>query len=161
MPVVRSGPGRRQSIHRGGGSLLARSTRATILLGVLSAAAGALAAASPIDGADRARVASFARERKISCTIRLGDEAVGAAHGGVRFLPQTFFIGRDGEVVRRVSGLAKKSDLERPVRSLLLRAGGRHRAGVERFAVAVPSPIQPLPSYSMYFAVVSAAPRPK
>jgi len=74
-----------------------------------------------MDGADRARIASFVRERKIPYTILLGDEAVGAAYGGVRLLPQTFFIGRDGAVAWSISGLATKSDLELAVRQLLER----------------------------------------
>ena len=72
-----------------------------------------------MDGADRARVASFVRERKIPYAILLGDETVGAAYGGVRYLPQTFLIGRDGMIVRSISGLTEKSDFTLEVRRLL------------------------------------------
>ena len=101
-------------------------------------------------GAGRSKITSFVRERNIPYTILLGDETVAAAYGGIRYLPQTFFIGRDGGLARSISGLAEKSDLERSVLTLLAPKDGRQRAGAARdkFAAA-PSPVQPLPSYSM------------
>jgi peroxiredoxin len=63
-------------------------------------------------------VAKFARERNVDYTILLGNNAVGDAYGGARFLPQTFFIDRDGRIVRNTVGITTESDLEKNIREL-------------------------------------------
>jgi peroxiredoxin len=72
-----------------------------------------------VDDGDRERVAAFVRARNVNYTIVLKDKAVSDAYGGLRFLPQTFFIGRDGKVVKRTYGVRDKDDFENDIRQAL------------------------------------------
>jgi hypothetical protein len=49
----------------------------------------------------------------------LKDKAVSDAYGGLRFLPQTFFIGRDGKVIKWTYGVRGKDDFEDDIRQAL------------------------------------------
>jgi len=46
------------------------------------------------------------------------DELAGN-YGGVTFLPETFFINRDGKVTGKVFGLKSRSDIEDEVKKVL------------------------------------------
>ena len=70
------------------------------------------------DPGQEQEVAKFARERNVDYTILLGSNAVGDAYGGARFLPQTFFIDRDGRIVKSTVGITTESDLEKNIREL-------------------------------------------
>jgi thiol-disulfide isomerase/thioredoxin len=72
-----------------------------------------------VDDGDRDRVATFVRARNVNYTIVLKDKAVNDAYGGLRFLPQTFFIGRDGKVIKRTYGVLGKEDFEDDIRQAL------------------------------------------
>ena len=67
-------------------------------------------------------VAKFARERNVDYTVLLGNNAVGDAYGGARFLPQTFFIDRDGRMVKSTVGITTRGDLEGSFRELAARS---------------------------------------
>lgn len=72
------------------------------------------------DDTDKEKVVSdFAREMKIDYPILLGTDQVADLYGGVDALPTTFFIGRDGKIVRRVMGLAGHSEFEDAIRAAL------------------------------------------
>jgi peroxiredoxin len=75
------------------------------------------------DPGEAAAVAQFARERGVPYTILLGNDAVGDAYGGMRLLPQTFFIGRDGRIVGSLVGVKDKSALEDGIRQALGASG--------------------------------------
>lgn len=64
-------------------------------------------------------VAAFVREEGVKYPIVLGTSATADAYGGVRFLPQTFFIDRDGKIVKATSGITRKQDLEDGAKALL------------------------------------------
>jgi peroxiredoxin len=64
-------------------------------------------------------VADFANQMKIDYPILLGTDQVADQYGGVDALPTTFFIGRDGKIVRRVMGLAGHSEFEEAIQAAL------------------------------------------
>ena len=66
------------------------------------------------DSAERVR--EFAKIRNVSYTIALKDASVIQAYGGARFLPQTFFVGRDGNIVARSYGIVDRKTLEADVK---------------------------------------------
>jgi thiol-disulfide isomerase/thioredoxin len=68
---------------------------------------------------DGDKVAAFVQARKVDYTIVLKDDAVAGAYGGLRFLPQTFFIGRDGKVIKWTYGVRSKDDFENDIRQVL------------------------------------------
>jgi thiol-disulfide isomerase/thioredoxin len=86
-----------------------------------------------MDDAGRDTIARFTDNMKINYLVLLGDQKVGNAYGGVEALPTTFYIGRDGAVVKRVFGLTSHSDIEQSVKLALNRgqqqAGGLQQAG--------------------------------
>jgi peroxiredoxin len=63
------------------------------------------------DDGEQQRVADFVREIGANYTILLGNHTVGDAYGGARFLPQTFFINRDGQITGSATGMKSKSEL--------------------------------------------------
>jgi peroxiredoxin len=72
-----------------------------------------------VDDGGRERVERFARERQVGYPILLNDGDVDLRYGGVRFLPQTFFVGREGKIIRRVYGIRTHADFEADIRSAL------------------------------------------
>jgi peroxiredoxin len=72
-----------------------------------------------VDDDPRDKVAAFVHARNVNYTIVLKDEGVADAYGGLRFLPQTFFIGRDGNIVKHTVGVRGKEDFENDIRQAL------------------------------------------
>jgi len=72
-----------------------------------------------VDDGERERVAKFVHDRHVNYRILLKDEAVSDAYGGLRFLPQTFFVGRDGRILVRTYGIRSREDLEAEIRNAL------------------------------------------
>jgi peroxiredoxin len=64
-------------------------------------------------------VKDFADQMKIDYPILLGTDQVADQYGGVDALPTTFFISRDGKIVRRVMGLAGHSEFEEAIQAAL------------------------------------------
>jgi len=64
-------------------------------------------------------VADFAKEIKVNYTILMGNHSVSDAYGGMRFLPQTVFIGCDGKIINRTVGIKTKSDFEDAIKQSL------------------------------------------
>jgi peroxiredoxin len=67
----------------------------------------------------RDKVGTFIRAKNINYTIVLKDEAVADAYGGLRFLPQSFFIGRDGKIIKQTYGVRGKDEFEKDIREAL------------------------------------------
>ena len=67
------------------------------------------------DGAPE-RVREFTKARNVNYVVALKDAMVGKAYGGVRYLPQTFFVGRDGVIVGRSYGIIDRATLESEVK---------------------------------------------
>ena len=72
-----------------------------------------------MDDASPADIARFAKDLGVNYPILVGKDAVGDAYGGVQFLPETFYIGRDGNVVDRVFGLKGKGEIEDDIKKAL------------------------------------------
>ena len=72
-----------------------------------------------MDDGDQEHVADFVKEMGINYTVLMGNHAVGDAYGGLRFLPQTFFIGRDGKIIKHSFGTRSKSDFEDAIKQSL------------------------------------------
>jgi cytochrome c biogenesis protein CcmG/thiol:disulfide interchange protein DsbE len=64
-------------------------------------------------------VAEFAKREGINYTVAMSDVRTAARFGGVRVLPTTFFIGRDGRIIRSVRGLVAQKQLEQIVTTAL------------------------------------------
>ena len=65
-----------------------------------------------MDDGDESMIARFAKLKGINYTIVKGNDTIAKAYGGVRLLPQTFVIGRRGEIVKGIVGLPEERDLE-------------------------------------------------
>ena len=72
-----------------------------------------------MDDASPKDIAGFARDMGVNYPILLGKEAVGDAYGGVQFLPETFYIDRDGKLVDRAFGLKGREEIEDHVKKAL------------------------------------------
>ena len=68
------------------------------------------------DIADDAR--AFASGVGATWPLALDDDSAAATAYGVRAIPQTFFIRRDGTIARHVFGLTTRKELERHLRSI-------------------------------------------
>lgn len=64
-------------------------------------------------------VPKFAQDMKIDYPILIGTEQVADQYGGVEGLPMTFYIGRNGKVVKRIAGLASHHDIEESIKAAL------------------------------------------
>jgi len=64
-------------------------------------------------------ITKFVQERGMKYLIVLGNSATADEYGGVRFMPQSFFIGKDGRIVKETTGLTDKKDLEDGIKALL------------------------------------------
>src|SRR5260370_29120102 len=58
-----------------------------------------------MDDASKEDIAKFARDMGVNYPVLIGKEAVGDSYGCIPALPETFFIGRDGEGVGKILGL--------------------------------------------------------
>jgi peroxiredoxin len=72
-----------------------------------------------MDDSGKEEIAKFAKHMGVNYPVLLGKEAVGDAYGGVSFLPETFFIGRDGRIVGKILGLESKSEIEDTIKKAL------------------------------------------
>ncbi len=71
------------------------------------------------DDGEQQRVADFVREIGVNYTILLGNHTVGDAYRAARFLPQTFFINRDGQITGSATGMKSKQEFETYINQLL------------------------------------------
>ena len=72
-----------------------------------------------MDDNDREKVDAFVRQVKADYPIALEDGKVGDAYGGVRFLPQSFVVGRDGKILAHIVGMRGRVELEGVIRAAL------------------------------------------
>ena len=71
------------------------------------------------DSGSQAEVAKFAQEHGVQYPVVLGNAAVADAYGGVRFLPQSFFIDREGKVTISRLGMPYRAQLEKAIQELV------------------------------------------
>jgi cytochrome c biogenesis protein CcmG/thiol:disulfide interchange protein DsbE len=91
------------------------------------AADGLVVVGVAMDDASPEALVKFSNEMGVNYLMLKGDEKVAEAYGGVEALPTTFYIGRDGTVVKRVFGLAPHGDIEQNVKLALSK--GAQQAG--------------------------------
>jgi len=72
-----------------------------------------------MDDASPADIGDFANSMGVNYPILIGKEGVGAAYGGVQFLPETFYIDRNGKVVDRAFGLKGRGEIEDDIKKIL------------------------------------------
>lgn len=72
-----------------------------------------------MDESGKDEIARFAKEMGMNYPVLLGKERVGDAYGGVAYLPESFFVGRDGKIVDKVMGLRGKDEIEDGIRKAL------------------------------------------
>jgi peroxiredoxin len=73
-----------------------------------------------MDNVDKKAIAEFASNLGVDYPILLGKESVGDSYGGVKVLPVTVYVGRDGKIVEKVFGV-KGHEIEDDVRKALTR----------------------------------------
>jgi peroxiredoxin len=71
------------------------------------------------DPGARAEVAKFTMERSVRYPVLLGNASVADAYGGVRFLPQSFFIDQEGKIKASRVGMPDRAQLEKGIQELL------------------------------------------
>jgi peroxiredoxin len=72
-----------------------------------------------MDDASTKDIAEFAQSMKVNYPILIGKESVGDAYGGVQFLPETFYIDRNGKIVDKAFGLKGRGEIEDEIKKLL------------------------------------------
>jgi thiol-disulfide isomerase/thioredoxin len=71
-----------------------------------------------VDDSDPAAVRRFAQGLGVRFPLAMADEKVLDEYGPIRSIPTTFFISRDGRIVRRVVGYLDQETIEAYVREL-------------------------------------------
>jgi cytochrome c biogenesis protein CcmG/thiol:disulfide interchange protein DsbE len=61
----------------------------------------------------------FVADKRMTYTVLVGDEKVTEAFGGIRGIPATFLIDRQGRIVKKFLGEQKKSVFEKAIREIL------------------------------------------
>jgi peroxiredoxin len=72
-----------------------------------------------MDDSGKEAIAKFAKDMKVDYPVLLGTDDVGDQYGGVQFLPQTFYIGRDGKITKSVNGIVSQSEIEDAIKQAL------------------------------------------
>lgn len=72
-----------------------------------------------MDDSGEGVIAKFAKAKHVDYTVVKGDDGVAKAYGGVRFLPQTFVIDRNGAIVRSIAGPPEEREFEELIKRLL------------------------------------------
>jgi thiol-disulfide isomerase/thioredoxin len=72
-----------------------------------------------MDDASTKDIAEFAKSMNVNYPILIGKESVGDAYGGVQFLPETFYIDRNGKVVDKAFGLKGRSEIEDDIKKIV------------------------------------------
>jgi peroxiredoxin len=72
-----------------------------------------------MDDGGQERVGKFVNEMKINYPILLGNSSVADNYGGLRLLPQTVIITRDGKIVQTAIGMRSRKDFETIIEQLL------------------------------------------
>jgi peroxiredoxin len=72
-----------------------------------------------MDDASTKDIAEFAESMKVNYPILIGKDSVGDAYGGVQFLPETFYIDRDGKIIDKAFGLKGRGEIEDAIKKIL------------------------------------------
>jgi len=77
-----------------------------------------------MDDSEPGTIAKFASEMGVNYPVLLGTDKVSDDYGDVQYLPTTFFIGRNGAIVDKLTGLLDRSDIENDVKKSLATDAG-------------------------------------
>jgi peroxiredoxin len=72
-----------------------------------------------MDDASPKEIADFAKEMGVNYPVLIGKEAVGDAYGGVQFLPESFYIDRNGKVLDKAFGLKGRGEIEDNIKKIV------------------------------------------
>ena len=72
-----------------------------------------------MDDSEPATIAKFASTLGVNYPVLLGTDKVSDDYGDVQYLPTTFYIGRDGTIVDKMTGLLDRKDIEEAVKKAL------------------------------------------
>jgi peroxiredoxin len=72
-----------------------------------------------MDDASPKNIAAFAKDMGVNYPVLLGKEAVGDAYGGVQFLPESFYIDRNGKVLDKAFGLKGRGEIEDGIKKII------------------------------------------
>ena len=72
-----------------------------------------------MDDASTKEIADFAKEMGVNYPVLIGKESVGDAYGGVQFLPENFYIDRNGKVLDRAFGLKGRGEIEDEIKRIV------------------------------------------
>jgi len=72
-----------------------------------------------MDDASTKDIAEFAQSMNVNYPILIGKEAVGDAYGGVQFLPETFYVDRNGKIVDKAFGLKGRGEIEEDIKKIV------------------------------------------
>jgi thiol-disulfide isomerase/thioredoxin len=72
-----------------------------------------------MDDASPKEIADFAKEMGVNYPVLIGKEAVGDEYGGVQFLPESFYIDRNGKVLDKAFGLKGRGEIEDDIKKIV------------------------------------------
>jgi len=72
-----------------------------------------------MDDASPKEIGDFAKEMGVNYPVLIGKEAVGEAYGGVQFLPESFYIDRNGKVLDKAFGLKGRGEIEDNIKRII------------------------------------------
>jgi len=72
-----------------------------------------------MDDSEPATIAKFASELGVNYPVLLGTDQVSDDYGDVQYLPTTFYIGRDGIIVDKMTGLLGRNEIDDAVRKIM------------------------------------------
>ena len=72
-----------------------------------------------MDDASPSDIADFAKQMNVNYPILVGKEAVGQSYGGIPFMPETFYIDRNGKIIDNAFGLKSKSEIEDDMKRII------------------------------------------
>jgi len=72
-----------------------------------------------MDDASPKEIADFAKDMAVNYPVLIGKEAVGDAYGGVQFLPESFYIDRNGKVIDKAFGLKGRGEIEDNIKKIV------------------------------------------
>lgn len=68
-------------------------------------------------------IADFATKMGVNYPVLIADDQVSKAYGGIEYLPTSYYIGRDGKVVREVGGIISQNEIESDIQKILATKG--------------------------------------
>lgn len=72
-----------------------------------------------MDDDGKTSVVKFVKEMNMDYPVLLGNDAVADQYGGVEGLPTTFYIDRNGRIVKKVAGLVSHGEIEDGIKAAL------------------------------------------